>query len=110
MIETEKLVTVTYFYNPQYPENYNHPETGRQTYIHAIAYESDMYRKSVAELLKELINQFKNEYEIEDDVENDWSINVKDLQDVIMRLETLCLKKNNRRWWGADCNSETGEN
>ena len=87
MIEIEKLTSAIYLHNPRYPENYNHPETGRQNYIHAIAYETDMYNKSVAELLKELINQFKNEYEIGDDVEDDWVISVGDLQSVIMKLE-----------------------
>ena len=89
MIETEKLTSVIYLHNPKESHNYNHPETGRQNYIYAIAYESDMYTKSVAELLKELINQFKNEYEIEDDVEDDWVIGVRDLQSVIMKLEKL---------------------
>jgi hypothetical protein len=87
MIETEKLTGAIYLHNPKHPENYNHPETGRQNYIYAIAYENAQYNKSVVELLKELINQFKNEYEIEDDVEDNWVINVKDLQDVIMKLE-----------------------
>jgi len=87
MIETEKLIGVIFINDPKHPENYNHPETGRQNYIHAIAYETDMYRKSVAELLKELINQFKNQYEIEDDVEDDWVINVRDLQNLIAKLK-----------------------
>jgi hypothetical protein len=87
MIETEKLSSVLFLHNPRYPENYNHPETGRQNYIHAITYETVQYSKSVAELLKELINQFKNEYEIEDDVEDDWVISVRDLQNVIMELQ-----------------------
>jgi len=87
MIETEKLTSVIFINNPKHLENYNHPETGRQNYIHAIAYETDMYSKSVAKLLKELINQFKNQYEIEDDVEDDWVINVRDLQNLIAKLE-----------------------
>jgi hypothetical protein len=87
MIEIGKLTGAIYLHNPRYPENYNHPETGRQNYIHAIAYETDMYNKSVAELLKELINEFKNEYEIEDDVEDDWVISVRDIQNIIMELE-----------------------
>ena len=87
MIEPEKLTSVIFINNPKHLENYNHPETGRQNYIHAIAYETDMYRKSVAELLKELINQFKNQYEIDDDVEDDWVISVRDLQNLIAKLE-----------------------
>jgi hypothetical protein len=87
MIETAKLTGAIYLHNPRYPENYNHPETGRQNYIHAIAYETAQYNKSVAELLKELINQFKDEYEIEDDVEDDWVISVRDLQELIRTLE-----------------------
>jgi hypothetical protein len=87
MIETEKLTSIIFLHNPRYKENYNHPETGRQNYIYAIAYETDMYKKGVVELLKELISQFKNEYEIEDDVEDDWVISVRDLQDVIVVLE-----------------------
>jgi hypothetical protein len=87
MIETGKLTGAIYLHNPKHPENYNHPETGRQNYIYGIAYECAQYNKSVAELLKELINQFKNEYEIEDDVEDDWVISVGDLQNVIMELE-----------------------
>jgi hypothetical protein len=39
MIEVGKLTSAIYLHNPRYPENYNHPETGRQNYIHAIAYE-----------------------------------------------------------------------
>ena len=87
MIETAKLTSVIFLHNPRYPENYNHPETGRQNYINAIAYETVQYEKSVAELLKELINQFKDEYEIEDDVEDDWVISVGDLQELIRTLE-----------------------
>jgi len=87
MIETEKLTSVIFLHNPRHPENYNHPETGRQNYINAIAYETVQYNKSVAELLKELINQFKDEYEIEDDVEGDWVISVGDLQNLIRTLE-----------------------
>jgi hypothetical protein len=87
MIETTKLTSVIFLHNPRYPENYNHPEIGRQNYINAIAYETVQYEKSVAELLKELINQFKDEYEIEDDVEDDWNINVRDLQELIRSLE-----------------------
>ena len=89
MIETEKLTGAIYLHNPNHPENYNHPETGRDTYIYGIAYECAQYNKSVAELLKELINQFKNVYEIEDCVEDDWVIGVRDLQSVIMELEKL---------------------
>jgi hypothetical protein len=33
MIETEKLTGAIYLHNPNHPENYNHPETGRDTYI-----------------------------------------------------------------------------
>ena len=87
MIEIAKLTSVIFLHNPRYPENYNHPETGRQNYINAIAYETVQYEKSVAELLKELINQFKDEYEIEDDVEGDWVISVRDLQCIIRQLE-----------------------
>jgi hypothetical protein len=87
MIEIAKLTGAIYLHNPRYPENYNHPETGRQNYIYAIAYETAQYNKSVAELLKELINQFKDEYEIEDDVEGDWVISVRDLQCIIRQLE-----------------------
>ena len=87
MIEIGKLTSAIFLHNPRHPENYNHPETGRQNYIYAIAYETDMYKKGVVELLKELISQFKNEYEIEDDVEDDWVISVRDLQDVIVVLE-----------------------
>ena len=89
MIETEKLTGAIYLHNPNHPENYNHPETGRDTYIYGIVYECAQYNKSVAELLKELINQFKNVYEIEDCVEDDWVIGVRDLQSVIMKLEKL---------------------
>ena len=87
MIEIAKLSTSLFLHNPKEPHNYNHPETGRQNYIYAIAYETDQYHKSVAELLKELINQFKDEYEIEDDVEDDWTISVRDLQELIRTLE-----------------------
>lgn len=86
MIEPEKLTSVIFINNPKHLENYNHPEIGRQNYIHAIAYATDMYRKSVAELLKELINQFKNQYEI-DNVDDDWVISVRDLQNLIAKLE-----------------------
>jgi len=89
MIETAKLTGTIYLHNPRYPENYNHPEIGRQNYINAIAYETVQYNKSVAELLKELINQFKDEYEIEDDVEGDWVISVGDLQELIRSLNQL---------------------
>jgi len=89
MIETAKLTGTIYLHNPRYPENYNHPEIGRQNYINAIAYETVQYNKSVAELLKELINQFKDEYEIEDDVEGDWVISVRDLQELIRDLQEL---------------------
>ena len=87
MIETEKLTSLILLHNPKEPHNYNDPKIGRQNYIHALAYETVQYNKCLAEVLKELIAQFKNHYVIEDDVEDDWVISVKDLQNIIEKLE-----------------------
>jgi hypothetical protein len=65
--EQEKIKVVTFssrittgiFINlPSNPENYNHPKTGRQNYIHAIAYETDQLNRCASAVIQEIINLY----------------------------------------------------
>lgn len=72
-----KLVGAIYLHLPDHPENYNHPETGRQTYVYGLAYQSAQLSKCASAVLQELIN----------DCANDGVIKVEDLEKLIEELK-----------------------
>lgn len=74
---SSKLVGAIFKHLPSHPENYSHPETGRQTYIYGMAYENAQLCKCASAVLQELIN----------DCANDGVIKVEDLEKLIEELE-----------------------
>ena len=72
-----KIIGAIYVNLPNHPENYNHPETGRKTYIYGIAYESAQLRKCASTVIQEIINQYTS------------NGNVINVQDLLVLIEEL---------------------
>ena len=59
MLPTSIKITSAIFINlPHHPENYNHPETGRQNFYSGLAYETNQLGKCASAVIQELINEF----------------------------------------------------
>jgi hypothetical protein len=75
---SSKIIAAIFLNLPHLPENYNHPEYGRQTYIHGLAYEYAQLRKCASTVIQEIINGYANDDNV---------INVKDLLLLIEELK-----------------------